>query len=216
MCPRGARWGSTRRGCFARSEAQAAFDPGRTVPQPHGRLALPCRYPRFSPASRGRRIDKFPTMHDLKFALRAFGRTPGASSLVVITLAVAIATATIVASTIDMVWRFIPVVRTDRLVFVASTDPRPEKSQAGMADGLARTGVSIPDLVDWSERAATVEAVRRLHVRERGAYGARRTHAHIHGSCRRAISWRSGASRRRWGARSLPTKPCQAASGSSL
>jgi predicted permease len=97
-------------------------------------------------------------MHDLKFALRAFGRTPGASSLVVITLAVSIAVATLIASTIDMVWHFIPAVRTERLVFVASTDPRPEQSQAGVSDGLARTGVSIPDLADWSARATTVEA----------------------------------------------------------
>ncbi len=56
-----------------------------------------------------------------------------------------------------MVWRFIPAVRTERLVFVASTDPRPEQSQAGMADGIARAGVSIPDLVDWSARANTFE-----------------------------------------------------------
>jgi predicted permease len=96
-------------------------------------------------------------MHDLKFALRAFARTPGTSGLVIATLAVAIATAAIIASTVDMVWRFIPAVRTERLVFVASTDPRPEHSQAGMADGLARAGVSIPDLVDWSARANTFE-----------------------------------------------------------
>ena len=96
-------------------------------------------------------------MHDLKFALRAFARTPGASILVVVTLGVAIAVVTIIASTVDMVWHFIPAVRTERLVFVASTDPRPEQSRAGMADGMARTGVSIPDLVDWSARASTCE-----------------------------------------------------------
>jgi putative ABC transport system permease protein len=96
-------------------------------------------------------------MHDVKFALRAFAKAPGASSLIVATLAVAIATGAIVASTVDMVWRFIPAIRTDRLVFVASTDPRPEQSQSGMADGLARAGVSIPDLVDWSARSSTVE-----------------------------------------------------------
>ncbi|RPI48266.1 MAG: FtsX-like permease family protein, partial [Acidobacteria bacterium] len=96
-------------------------------------------------------------MQDLKLALRAFTRAPGTSSLVVITLAVAIAVATIAASTIDMVWHFIPAVRTDRLVFVASTDPRPELSQAGMADGLARTGVSIPDLADWTARTSTFD-----------------------------------------------------------
>ena len=97
-------------------------------------------------------------MHDLKFAVRALTRTPGSSVLVVVTLAIAIATVTIIASTIDMVWRFIPTERTDRLVFVASTDPRPEKSQAGVSDGLARTGVSIPDLADWSERATSIDA----------------------------------------------------------
>ena len=97
-------------------------------------------------------------MQDLKFALRAFARTPGASILVVVTLGVAIAVATLIASTVDMVWHFIPAVRTERLVFVASTDPRPEQSQAGVSDGLARTGVSVPDLADWSERATTVEA----------------------------------------------------------
>ena len=96
-------------------------------------------------------------MQDLRFALRAFRRTPGTSSLVVTTLAVAIAAATIIASTIDMVWRFIPTERTDGLVFVASTDPRPEQSQSGVAGGLARTGVSIPDLVDWTERTSSFQ-----------------------------------------------------------
>ena len=154
-------------------------------------------------------------MHDLKFALRAFGRTPGASSLVVITLAVAIATATIVASTIDMVWRFIPVVRTDRLVFVASTDPRPEKSQAGMADGLARTGVSIPDLVDWSERAATVEEFAAFTFESAALTGldvpSRIFTAHVTRNLLEVwgITPQMGRS-------SLPTKPCRAVSGSSL
>ena len=97
-------------------------------------------------------------MQDLKFALRAAIRTPGASSLVVMTLAIAIAAATVIASTIDMVWRFIPAVRTERLVFVASTDPRPEQSQAGVANGVARTGVSVPDLVDLTARTSTFEA----------------------------------------------------------
>ena len=97
-------------------------------------------------------------MQELKFALRSFIRTPGASGLIVMTLAVAIAAATIIASTIDMVWRFIPAVRTDRLVFVASTDPKLEQSPQGVADGVARTGVSIPDLVDLTARTSTFEA----------------------------------------------------------
>jgi putative ABC transport system permease protein len=92
---------------------------------------------------------------DLGFALRAFTRNLGATCLIVLTLGVAIATGTVIAGLIDVVWRFIPVVRSDQLVFVASTDPRPEQSQAGVSSGLARTGVSIPDLVDWSERTNT-------------------------------------------------------------
>lgn len=96
-------------------------------------------------------------MHELKFAFRSFVRAPGANGLVIATLGVAIATAVVVVSTVDMIWRFIPAARNDRLVFVASTDPRPEQSRSGMAGGLARAGVSIPDLIDWSERTKTVE-----------------------------------------------------------
>ena len=96
-------------------------------------------------------------MHDLRFALRAFVRTPATSGLIVMTLAIAIATAAVIASTVDMVWRFIPAAPNDRLVFVTSTDPRPELSQSGTADGVARAGVSIPDLADWSAGATTIE-----------------------------------------------------------
>ncbi len=96
-------------------------------------------------------------MNDFAFALRAFIRNPGATCVVVVTLAVAIATATIITSTIDGVWHFIPAARSDRLVFVASTDPRPGQSQAGSSSGVARTGVSIPDLVDWSERTSAFQ-----------------------------------------------------------
>ena len=49
-------------------------------------------------------------VQQFKIAVRALTRTPGTSSVVVVTLALAIAAATIIASTIDMVWRFIPAV----------------------------------------------------------------------------------------------------------
>lgn len=97
-------------------------------------------------------------MKDLALALRSLAKSPGTTGLVVVTLASAIAISTVIASTADMVWHFIPVERRDRLVFVASTDPRPDRSMSGSADGLARTGVSIPDLVDWTERTKTIEA----------------------------------------------------------
>ena len=74
-----------------------------------------------------------------------------------VTLALAIAATTIIASTIDSVWHAIPARDTDRLVFVASTDPRPSQAQSGMAGNLAMTGTSVPDLVDWIAQATTVE-----------------------------------------------------------
>jgi putative ABC transport system permease protein len=74
-----------------------------------------------------------------------------------VTLAIAIAATTIIASTIDSVWHAIPANDTERLVFVASTDPRPSQAQSGMTGNLAMTGTSVPDLVDWTTQATTVE-----------------------------------------------------------
>jgi len=59
-------------------------------------------------------------------------------------LAIAIAATTIIASTIDGVWHAIPATSTERLVFVASTDPRPSQAQSGMSGNLAMTGTSVP------------------------------------------------------------------------
>jgi predicted permease len=73
------------------------------------------------------------------------------------TLAIAIAVSTIIASTIDAVWRAIPAVVTERLVFVASTDPRPGEAQSGMTGNLAMTGTSVADLSDWTSQATTIE-----------------------------------------------------------
>src|SRR5262245_39070782 len=90
--------------------------------------------------------------------VRTLRKAPGPSLVVMMTLAVAIAATTIIASTIDSVWHAIPAQRTERLVFVASTDPRPSQAQSGMTGNLAMTGTSIPDLVDWTDQATTVEA----------------------------------------------------------
>jgi putative ABC transport system permease protein len=96
-------------------------------------------------------------MLPLRHALRTLRKTPGPCIVVMMTLAIAIAATTIIASTIDSVWRAIPAHDTERLVFVASTDPRPSQAQSGMAGSLAMTGTSIPDLVDWTAQATTVE-----------------------------------------------------------
>ena len=96
-------------------------------------------------------------MTALRHALRRLTSTPGPSLVVMMTLAIAIGATTIIASTIDGVWHAIPVTDTERLVFVASTDPRPSQAQSGMSGNLAMTGTSVPDLVDWIDEAATVE-----------------------------------------------------------
>jgi putative ABC transport system permease protein len=93
----------------------------------------------------------------LRHSLRTIVKTPGPSVVIVSTLAVAIAATTIIASTIDGVWRAIPAVNTERLVFIASTDPRPSQAQSGTTGNLAMTGTSIPDLVDWATQATTIE-----------------------------------------------------------
>lgn len=97
-------------------------------------------------------------MFDLRLALRGMIRNPGPTAVVVVTLAVAIGATTIVYSTIDVVWHMIPAANTERLVFVASTDPRPSQSQSGMSGGLALTGTSVPDLADWTAQSTTIEA----------------------------------------------------------
>jgi len=93
----------------------------------------------------------------LRHALRTLIKSPGPSLVVTVTLAIAIGATTIIASTIDGVWHAIPAADTDRLVFVASTDPRPSQAQSGMSGNVAMTGTSVPDLVDWIAQSTTVE-----------------------------------------------------------
>lgn len=96
-------------------------------------------------------------MSTLRVALRTVARHRGTNALVVATLAVAIGGATVIFGVLDLLWHYIPAKNQDRLVFVASTDPRPSQSQAGVTNGIARTSVSIPDLADMMARAHTVE-----------------------------------------------------------
>ena len=96
-------------------------------------------------------------MPPLRYALRTLVKSPGPSLIVTVTLAIAIGATTIIASTIDGVWHAIPAADTERLVFVASTDPRPSQAQSGMSGNLAMTGTSVPDLVDWTAQSTTVE-----------------------------------------------------------
>src|SRR5262245_45527350 len=97
-------------------------------------------------------------MSGLRQALRTLRRQSGSAAVVVVTLAVSIAATTIIASLIEFLLHAIPVADPVRLAFVSSTDPRPSQAQSGMPGGLALSGTSVPDLVDWSARSRTIEA----------------------------------------------------------
>jgi predicted permease len=89
--------------------------------------------------------------------LRTIARRPGPGVLIVTTLAVAIAAATITYSVIDLLRHALPLQDDSRFAFIASTDPRPSQAQAGVYGGVAWTGVSIPDLADFATRTHTFE-----------------------------------------------------------
>ncbi|HET9360708.1 MAG TPA: hypothetical protein VFO58_13240, partial [Vicinamibacterales bacterium] len=70
-------------------------------------------------------------MSDLGYALRTLTRHPGPTTVVVLTLAVAIAATAVVYSAIDTVWHFIPIPKRGGLVYAASTDTRVIQSDVG-------------------------------------------------------------------------------------
>jgi len=87
---------------------------------------------------------------DVKTALRAITRAPGTSSLIVWTLAFAIAAATIGFSFADLaVLRGLPIDDTSRVISVSVDDP--QRSMAGAHR------VSGPDFLDYQARATTLE-----------------------------------------------------------
>jgi hypothetical protein len=93
----------------------------------------------------------------IRQSLRQFVHRPGPTFVIVATLALALGAATVTYSVIDMFWHALPVPDDGRIVFVASTDPRPSQSQAGVYQGVAWTGVSSPDLADFTARTHDFE-----------------------------------------------------------
>src|SRR5262245_4773274 len=93
----------------------------------------------------------------LRHAIRTLSKNRGATAVVVLTIAVAIAATTVIYSVIDLVWGFIPVVKRDGLVYVASTDQRVIQAEGGSRSVVLRSRVSMPDLADWSARSQTFE-----------------------------------------------------------
>ena len=133
-------------------------------------------------STRGSHLDKRSGMQDLRFALRAFRRTPGTSSLVVTTLAVAIAAATIIASTIDMVWRFIPN-RTDRRPGVRRVDRSAARTIAVGGRGRRRAHRRVDSRPGRLDRAhEQLSGICGRHLSERHHDGSGRAVAHLDGT----------------------------------
>jgi len=96
-------------------------------------------------------------MSNWRHAIRTLTHNRGATAVVVLTIAVAIAATTVIYSVIDLVWGFIPVVNRDGIVYVASTDRRVIQAQGTAQSVVLRMRVSMPDLADWSARSKTFE-----------------------------------------------------------
>ena len=91
----------------------------------------------------------------IRQSVRTLRKNRGATTVVVLTIAVAIAATTVIYSAIDLVWGFIPVVKRDGLLYVASTDTRVIQAQGTTESVVLRSRVSMPDLADWSARSWT-------------------------------------------------------------
>ncbi|MEO8680524.1 MAG: ABC transporter permease [Vicinamibacterales bacterium] len=144
-----------------REEYRAMCGGGRPLGLPnlwywHQALRLTLRYltePSRTPALSTPR--RSPMLHDLtsdlRSALRLFRRTPGTSSLIVVTLALAIGAATIGFAFADLaLFRGLPVDDPSRVVSVFAADTHGAQS---------RGRVSGPDYLDYRDRSQTLERV---------------------------------------------------------
>ena len=104
---------------------------------------------------RGRRRNEDPPMRsflaDLRFAFRSFGRQPGATALIVLTLTLGVAANTAVFAIVDGVFlRPFPFPEPGRLVYLNERAP---------TWNLEFTGINYPDFHTWRERASAFESI---------------------------------------------------------
>jgi putative ABC transport system permease protein len=93
----------------------------------------------------------------IRHAVRTLIKNGGATTVVVLTMAVAIAATTVIYSAIDLVWGFVPILNRDRLAYIASTDTRVVQSEGTTSSLVLRTQTSMPDFADWSARSSSFE-----------------------------------------------------------
>ncbi len=99
---------------------------------------------------------------DLAFAGRALRRRPGFATVVIVTLVIGLTSATTIFGVVyGVLWAPLPYADADRLVRLYQTDP---------AHGDERGAVSLPNFIDWRDRARSFAA---LAIAE--PYGVRHT-----------------------------------------
>ena len=118
----------------------AAWDLTRRAPYEHWRR-------------RGRRVDQESAMRsfiaDLRYAVRSFGRQPGATALILLTLGLGVAANTAVFAIVDGLFlRPFPFRAPDRLVYLNERAP---------SWNLEFTGINYADFHGWRERARAFE-----------------------------------------------------------
>jgi putative ABC transport system permease protein len=104
---------------------------------------------------RGRRTQRGHRMwfilSDLRYAVRTFARQPGATAMLLTTLALAVAANTAVFTLLDGLFlRALPFANSDRLVYLNEKAPR---------WNLEFTGINYPDFATWRDRARAFEAM---------------------------------------------------------
>ena len=88
-------------------------------------------------------------LNDLRYALRSLRKAPAFTTAAVVTLALGISVNTAIFSVINTVLiRRLPYKDSDRIVLIYETEPE-----------LPRAPVTLPDLLDWRQRAHTLQSI---------------------------------------------------------
>jgi predicted permease len=148
------------------AEIEAMFRDGLEAAQSRGALAslwfvsaafwdIARRAPYEHWRRRGRRPHEESTMRsvlaDLRFAARSFGRQPGATALIFVTLTLGVAANTAVFAIVDGLFlRPFPFPQPDRLAYVNERAP---------SWNLEFTGIDYSDFHTWRQRARAFEAI---------------------------------------------------------